>query len=157
MKKLTKKINELWLRHKQWFNIFAIIFVVVFIFGIVYFIKIYNPKETQKIYAICPEDYPDTDEGFEAKTTAMEKWINDFFDNNQGASLSEMAKARYQFYMENNCSDTLERYFEAKEGKADPEEMKIIRDTIQEEIKNQAKKNLFQALKEDEEKNGKPE
>jgi len=102
-----------------------------------------------KILAKCPEDYPDTDVGFKAKTTAMDDWLNDFYDKNPGASLSEMAKARYQFYMDNNCSDTLERYFEAKEGKADPAEMKIIRDTIQQEIKNQAEKNLMNELNKD--------
>ncbi len=127
---------------------FYIPIFIIAVFAVAYFYF----RTSEQISSICPEDYPDTDVGLEAKTNAMDKWLNDFYDKNPGASLSEMAKARYQFYMDNNCFATLERYFEAKEGKADPAEMKIIRDTIKEEIDDQAMKNLIDALKADEQK-----
>ena|SRR3989344_8144623 len=120
--------------------------IVIVISALLYFYD----TQTPKALARCPEDYAETDAGFEDKGIALDKWINDFYDKYPNASLSDFARARYDFYIQNNCDKTLQRYYEAKEGKGDPEEMKIIRDTIQEEMHNQAMKNMINALKDDE-------
>ena len=62
----------------------------------------------------CPDDYADTDAGFNAKMADMNKWTNDFYDNHPGATLGDWNKARYQFWVDNKCTEALKRYNEAK-------------------------------------------
>ena len=124
-------------------------------YGIIYLTKTNDSKETSKILTKCPEDYPNTEAGIEAKEISVDEWIADFRKDNPNASLADFAKGRYRFYFENDCSAILEKYFEMEQNEAETIEEKILRETIQEEIYKQATKNLFQALKEDKEKNGK--
>ncbi len=85
---------------------------------------------------MCPEDYPNTDNGFDKQMSDLEGWTGDFYDDHPNASLSEWAEARLQFYRENNCIITLKRYNDMKEGKGDPAQMKIIRNALQEAANN---------------------
>lgn len=127
-----------------------IVLLVVVAITLFYFYK--NPTVKQVNAQKCPEDYPETDAGFEEKNIAVDEWFANFRNQNPNASLIDIARARYQFYMDNNCSATLEKYFEMEQTETETEEEKILRETIQEEIHKQAAKNLFQALKEDENK-----
>lgn len=62
----------------------------------------------------CPDDYPDTDTGFNEKMADMNKWTNDFYNRNPGATLGDWNKARYQFWVDNKCTKAIERYNQAK-------------------------------------------
>lgn len=92
-------------------NIFYILIPVIFIaIAILYFH--YGPAPNKLLR--CPDDYADTDAGFNEKMADMNKWTNEFYDNHPGASLGEWNKGRYQFWVDNNCAKALERYNEAK-------------------------------------------
>jgi hypothetical protein len=84
----------------------------------------------------CPENFPETDAGDEERLAAMNKWTNDFYDSHPGSTLSQWAEARHQFYIANNCTKSLEKYEQAKAGKADPADMEQINNGIQEAINN---------------------
>ena len=64
----------------------------------------------------------------------IDKWTNAFFDEHPDASLSDWSKARYQYWVDNNCTEAIERYNQAKEGKADPASMQRIRKGIQDVV-----------------------
>ena len=96
----------------------------------------------------CPEDYADTVAGNAERVTAADQWSDNFHNQNPNASLADMAKARYEFYVKNNCDATLEKFYEMKAEKTDTPEMTIVRETMQEEIQDQQMKNLINALKE---------
>ena len=81
---------------------------------------------------ICPDDYATAEE----QTAAMGKWENEFFDSHQEALLMEMAQARLQFYKDNNCTAALQRYEDAKNGKADPETLQMIKSKIKQTLEN---------------------
>lgn len=103
-----------------------IIIVLVFISTILYFH--YNLNTHQK----CPDEYANKDSNEYQKD--LDKWTNQFYDTHPSATLSDWNKARYQFWVDNDCKEALQRYKEAKDGNADPNKMKIIEDTIQETI-----------------------
>lgn len=84
----------------------------------------------------CPESYPENDSGDEERLAAMNKWTNDFYDSHPGSSLSEWAEARHQFYIDNRCTKSLEKYEQAKAGKADSAVMEQINNGIQGVIKS---------------------
>ncbi|MBI2120930.1 MAG: hypothetical protein HYT94_04890 [Parcubacteria group bacterium] len=84
----------------------------------------------------CPESFPETDAGYEERLAAMNEWTNDFYDSHPNSSLSEWGEARHQFYRDNGCAKSLEKYEQAKAGKADPAVMKTIDNAIQETINN---------------------
>lgn len=46
-------------------------------------------------------------------------WTNEFYDLHPGATLSDWSGARYQFWVENNCTAALQRYEEVRAGKMD--------------------------------------
>ena|SRR3989338_6430015 len=127
-------------------NIFYIAIIISFFLALNFYFKVPEPQARQ----ICPEDYSDNEAGYKERETATNKWITDFRNQNPNASTSDFARARYQFYMDNNCSATLEKYFEMEQ--TETEEEKIIRETIQEEMREQQMKNLIEALKDDQNK-----
>ena len=100
MKSKNKFINE---------SAFLIVIVII-VCTILYFY--YGPAPNK--LSMCPDDYADTDAGLNEKMADMNKWTNDFYDNHPGATLGDWNKARYQFWMDNNCVKALERYNEAK-------------------------------------------
>lgn len=64
--------------------------------------------------SMCPDDYADTDAGFNEKMADMNKWTNQFYDNHPGATLGDWNKARYQYWIDNRCTKAIERYNESK-------------------------------------------
>lgn len=134
-------INK-YMRRKIFYT--AIALVVIGFCALLYFFNTQIPK----ILAKCPEDYPETEAGLAERKIAIDEWIADFRRRSPNGSISEFAKLRYQFYVDNDCSATLEKYFEMEATETETEEDKIIRETIQEEINNQAMKNLINSLKE---------
>lgn len=96
----------------------------------VYFLYSYR----QPRVAICPDDFPQGDAGEAAQMAAIDKWTNDFYDANPGASLTAWSAARYQFWVDNNCTAALKRYSEYQAGNADPATMQRVHDGIQEAI-----------------------
>lgn len=115
-KKILKKI------------VFLIIFVTALSFGVYIYQGSTNKVSVQK--QKCPDDYADTDAGSVEYLAAMDKWTNNFFDDNLGATLIDWSNARYEFWVENGCVAAIQRYWEAKEGRADPETMARIDDVI---------------------------
>ena len=105
----------------------GVLFVFIILFSSIFFIQ--NRTEPK-----CPEDFPDTDKGSANRVASMNRWTNSFYDVHPGATLGGWAKSRLEFYKENNCTISLQRYNDAKAGKADPETMKMIKATIKEEI-----------------------
>ena len=84
----------------------------------------------------CPEDYGTDDAGSAEYLADFDKWTNDFYDNNPGATLTDWSKARYDYWVRNGCTTAIARYKEAKEGKADPKTMEIIDNSISEAQKS---------------------
>ena len=74
----------------------------------------------------CPDDYATEKE----QMTAMNNWTNEYYDNHPGATLSDWSIARYKFWVDNKCEKAIERYNEAKNGKADLKTMNFIKETI---------------------------
>ena len=84
---------------------------VIFIaLAILYFYYGPAPNKLSK----CPDDYADTDAGFNEKMADMNKWTNDFYDNHPGATLGDWNKARKQYWIDNKCTEALKRYEEVK-------------------------------------------
>src|SRR3989344_8660958 len=111
----------------KWGKPLVIVFSVMAIVAIFYSTAYLHP-----IAQKCPDDYASDDAGSAAHMEAMNKWTNEFFDANPDATLSEWAAARYQFYIDNDCTAALQRYETAKEGKADPLLMEPINEAIEE-------------------------
>lgn len=109
-------------------KVLFILIVVIFItFSIIlYFLYGPAPNTLSK----CPDDYSDTDTGLAEKTADMDKWTNNFYNTHPNATLSDWNKARYQFWVDNNCKEALERYKQAKDGNADLIKMNLIKETI---------------------------
>lgn len=111
----------------------CILIFLIAIIAIFYFYKTPTP-EMGSARAKCPEDYAETDSGDTERLAAIDKWTNEFYDKNPGASLVAWSEARRDFWVDNNCVETLREYEEAKNGTADPVKMKLIEDTIKETI-----------------------
>jgi hypothetical protein len=103
-------------------NLFYICIIIGLFLALYFFIDIPIPDKRAK----CPDDYTTSEE----QMTAMNDWTNNFYDTNPSATLSDWSKARYQFWVDNKCTKAIERYNEAKSGKADPETMNFIKETI---------------------------
>lgn len=88
-----------------------------------------------QIHAKCPDEYPNTAAGSQEYIADTNKWTNDFFDSRPGATLSDWSKARYQFWVDNNCQEAIKRYNDAKNGKGDQQTLKQIENTVRESIK----------------------
>ena len=97
-----------------------------------YFFYLYLHPATSK----CPDDYANDDAGSAEYLATTEKWTNDFFDAHPEATLTDWAEARYQFWVDNNCTAALQRYDEAKAGKADPATIERIKNGIQDARNN---------------------
>ena len=89
---------------------YILILVILIALTVLYFH--YGPASNK--LSRCPDDYADTDAGFNEKMADMNKWTNDFYDNHPNATLGDWNKARYQFWVDNKCTKALERYNQAK-------------------------------------------
>ncbi|MEK7606269.1 MAG: hypothetical protein AAB458_01595 [Patescibacteria group bacterium] len=88
--------------------------------------------------AVCPDAYGQDDAGSAAYLASTDKWTNDFFDHHPDADMTDWAQARRQFWIDNHCTAALERYEQAKAGKADPKVMEAVNKVIQEELGRQS-------------------
>lgn len=79
---------------------------------------------------VCPDDFATEEE----QLTAVDAWTNRFYDGHPGASLTEWAQARYEFWVANGCTAALQRYEDVKTGRADPATMERIQNGIQEAV-----------------------
>jgi len=113
------------MKNKLAIYILAIILLTIGVFFCFHYIK-KQASPHQK----CPDEYGTDDKGSAEHLQATNKWTNDFFDAHPGATLSDWSKARYQFWVDNNCSKALHRYQEAKDGKANPAEVNLIDDVL---------------------------
>lgn len=84
------------------------------------------PEGTATLAPVCPDDYPDTDEGSESHIADTNDWTNAFFDENPEATLEDWANSRYQFYLDNNCTDAIARHKAAVSGEADTSSVEEI-------------------------------
>lgn len=96
----------------------------------VYFLATYHHPSV----AICPDDFPQGDAGEAAQLASIDKWTNDFYDAHPEATIADWSAARYQFWVDNNCTAALKRYSEYQAGKADPATMQRVNAGIQEAI-----------------------
>jgi hypothetical protein len=111
-------------------NLIYILIATILIFlGVILYFH-YNINTRLK----CPDEYANTDKGSNEYQNDLDKWTNQFYKTYPSATLSDWNKARYQFWVDNNCKEALRRYKEAKDGNADPNKMKLIEDTMQEII-----------------------
>jgi hypothetical protein len=90
--------------------IYVSILVILIALAILYIHYGPAPNKLSK----CPDDYAETDAGLAEKMADMNKWTNQFYDNHPGATLGDWNKARYQFWVDNKCTEALKRYEEAK-------------------------------------------
>ena len=88
------------------------------------------------IGAKCPDAYANDDAGSAEYLAATDKWTNDFYDAHPGASLTDWSAARHQFWLDNDCTAALQRYEDAKAGKADPATMERIQSGIEDAVNN---------------------
>ena len=109
-------------------NIVFIVILLVVVATLYFFV---GPTIKPVTLERCPDDYADTDEGSAEYLADFDKWTNDFYDNNPGANLADWSKARYDYWVKNNCKEAMARYNEAKAGKADPKTMEKIGNGIQ--------------------------
>jgi len=63
----------------------------------------------------CPDDYGIDDAGSKEYLADFDKWTNNFYNTHPGATLLELSEARYQFWVDNNCTAALQRYKDAKD------------------------------------------
>ncbi len=82
----------------------------------------------------CPNDYSNDDAGYNQQMADIDAWTNNFYDTHPNASLSDWSKARYQYWIDNNCTEAIERYNQAKEGRAATSSMQQIRKGIQDVV-----------------------
>lgn len=107
------------------------ILIILITLGVIF---VAAKRGTLNTHQKCPDYYDRTTEsGMAEYKTATDKFTNDFFDTHPGATLSDWSKARYQFWVNNDCVAALQRYKDGIDGK-DPYKMKLIEGTIQEEI-----------------------
>lgn len=109
-------------------KILYILIVVIFITFSIIIYFLYGP--TSNTLSKCPDSYPDTDTGLAEKMDDMDKWTNNFYDTHPNATLSDWSKARYEYWIANNCKEALERYKEVKDGNADHTKINLIKETI---------------------------
>ena len=80
---------------------------------------------------VCPDDYPDNDAGSDAYLADTNRWTNEYFDANPGSDMGGWAQARKQFWVDNDCTEALQRYEESKAGEPDPATVETVRDSLQ--------------------------
>lgn len=116
--------------------IYICIICVVVVLGTAFYA--YQKLNSKQISVLqkCPDDYGTNDAGSAEYLADFDKWTNDFYDKHPGATLSEWSDARYQFWVDNKCTAALQRYKDAKDGKADPAVLEQIENTIRGAIDN---------------------
>lgn len=80
---------------------------------------------------MCPDDFGMDDSGSAQYLASVDAWTNAFFDSHPDASMTDWAEARHQYWIDNNCTAALQRYEEAKAGKADSKAVEAIKNVLQ--------------------------
>jgi len=117
----------------------AFLQVLVSSFFIIMFVIIFTntfSTEQVRVHQKCSNEYADTDAGSAEYLADFDKWTNGFYDTHPGATLSDWSKARYQFWVDNDCEAQLRGYKDAQEGKGDQATIENVRASIQEAVKN---------------------
>ena len=108
--------------------IILVIFILIIISAISY---IYIKQKPILAHQKCSNEYGTDDAGSKAYLADMDKWTNDFFDSHPGANLTDWSKARYQFWVDNGCTESIAAYNKVREGKGDPATIKTVDEAIQ--------------------------
>ena len=66
------------------------------------------------------------------KKTAFDKWASSFFETSPSTSSLDWAKARHQFWVDNNCTATLQRYKEMGGGESDSAQTEVLKILVSE-------------------------
>ncbi|MSU45297.1 MAG: hypothetical protein EXS47_01575 [Candidatus Zambryskibacteria bacterium] len=112
-----------------------VLYIFIPIIALCVFFYFYNSASKQNLaYEKCPDDYTSDDAGTAEKMADIERWSSDFYKTHPGAALSDWSTARYQFWVNNGCVEALQRYKEAKDGKADPATMEVINEAIKDAV-----------------------
>lgn len=74
----------------------------------------YRGSSTKSATQKCPDDFSDDDAGSAEYLASVNKWTNDYFNAYPDAPLSDWSAARYQFWVDNNCSKAIERHNKVK-------------------------------------------
>lgn len=101
--------------------IFGIAFTVLIIWSNVY--KTNNP--------VCPDDFRDPQQ----EITAFSEWIDDFYKKNPNVTMTEMTRARVDFWRDNNCTEALKRYDDYMAGNTDENTKRLIEINIDDEAR----------------------
>lgn len=115
------------MKHKiLYIPIFAIFIIGLYFFGP----SLLSPKQK------CPNDYANTDTGYNEQVADIDKWTNAFYDKHPGATLTDWSKARYQYWVDNKCTSALQAYKDYKDGKVASSTVKRINNAVQEAVNN---------------------
>lgn len=71
---------------------------------------------------ICPDDFTNSEE----EIADFEKWVDNFYTENPEATISEISRARVDFWIDNNCKGALKRYADYVAGNIDEETKQLI-------------------------------
>ena len=78
----------------------------------------------------CPDEYANDAAGSASFMEDIDTWTEDFYAAHPSATLPDWSAARYQFWIDHKCTAALQRYDQAKAGKADPTVMQKIQDSL---------------------------
>ena len=95
----------------------------------------YHPKITT-VHQKCQDDYSTNITGTAEYNVDFDTWTNNFYDTYPSATLSDWSKARYQFWVDNNCLAAIERYNEVKDNHGDTAKMKALEIMVSEMVNN---------------------
>ena len=120
--------------HHKKYRIILGLFLIVVLSAFIFFMhKKLALSFTPTAAFLCPDDYKTSDEA----TSAMNAWMNNFYDAHPDATITDLSNARYQFYIDHNCTAALARAKVYAEGKADSATMARINAGIQDTLKQQ--------------------
>src|SRR3989338_8455363 len=75
---------------------------------------------------ICPDDFKDPKQ----EIASFYEWLKEFTEKYPNATNSDLSKARYDFFIENNCKEAIKRYDDFMAGNIDKETQQLIEMTI---------------------------
>jgi hypothetical protein len=90
------------------------IYLFTFIISVFVFIYISRISEHKQVHQKCPNEYGIDTTGSTQYQEDFDLWTNNFYDTHPGATLGDWNKARYQFWVDNDCTEAIQRYYEAK-------------------------------------------
>lgn len=122
MEALLNKLKQNW----------KIVSTLILILSVLVLVGIRGEK-SEVVLLKCPDQY----ESSEEKIADFDKWTKDFYDKNPDASYADLSDARKQFYIDNNCTEALQRLADWESDDVDPEKKAMIYDVIDETFKDQ--------------------